>query len=107
MFATCSHELRTPIGIMQNSLSLLKPQIDDSMLKYYDICSIQTSFLLSLVNGILDIAQMKAGKFEPIIETTDIRDLVHEIVTCMELTLQYDPDKQNVFLILNIAEDVP
>lgn len=64
MFTSISHELRTPINAIQNSLTCIRTFINPAWQIYYDICESSSAFLLSLVNDTLDFAQLQAGKFK-------------------------------------------
>jgi signal transduction histidine kinase len=76
-----SHELRTPlnaiIGFSQFMLSyeeLTKDQQDS-------VSNIESSaqYLLAMINDILDIAKIEAGKLEPNIENVNVSDMLHSV----------------------------
>ncbi len=83
--ATMSHELRTPLNAILGFSQLL---VDDSYGKLNDeqkdfiedITSAGTH-LLSLINSILDISKIEAGKFELNLEKVDVREIFKEINT--------------------------
>ena len=79
MFTSISHELRTPINAIQNSLHSMKRFVNKEGLFYLDICDSSSSFLLSLVDDTLDYAQMKAGKFRMNFGTVNVHDLISEV----------------------------
>ena len=56
MFTSISHELRTPINAIQNSLTCMKSFVSPAGIFYLDICDSSSAFLLSLVNDTLDFA---------------------------------------------------
>ena len=65
--AMVSHELRTPLTSIHGSLGLLINQaqeLPDSSFKLVDIAQRNTRRLLSIVNDILDLAKLEAGKFD-------------------------------------------
>ena len=64
MFTSISHELRTPINAIQNSLKLMTNDIGPGGKQFFEICESSSEFLLSLVNDTLDYAQLQAGKFK-------------------------------------------
>jgi len=78
--STVSHELRTPLTSINGSLSLLlggaieslSPQVQNLL----DIASRNTQRLLSLINDILDLQKMEAGKMKYVFLPIDIADLL-------------------------------
>ena len=84
--AKMSHELRTPLNaIIGYSQMLLEEAEDGNSQDAQDLMQIQTSgqHLLRLVNGILDLARIDAGKMELFNERYSpeavIRDVVREV----------------------------
>jgi PAS domain S-box-containing protein len=63
--ATMSHEIRTPMNAILGFSNLLNKQINDPQMKSY-IDSIHSSgkSLLALINDILDLSKVEAGKME-------------------------------------------
>lgn len=60
-----SHELRTPLTSLKGSLDIMSQLGDmpEKMSTMHDVASRNTNQLLVIVNDILDIASMEAGKF--------------------------------------------
>lgn len=56
MFTSISHELRTPINAITNSLTCMRTYVSPAGMFYLDICDSSSAFLLSLVNDTLDFA---------------------------------------------------
>ncbi|WP_198571731.1 PAS domain S-box protein [Pelagovum pacificum] len=71
--ATVSHELRTPLTSVKGALDLITGSMSDklpkSSLRLLDIATINTNRLINLVNDILDLEKISAGRidfhFEP------------------------------------------
>jgi signal transduction histidine kinase len=101
--ATMSHELRTPLnGIIGFSQLLREEAIE---LEYEDFIpdleAIYSSgiHLLSLIDDILDISQIEAGRTHLYLETIDIRTLIDEVVTTSEPLVE----KNGNTLVVNCA----
>lgn len=86
--ANMSHELRTPLNAIIGYSEMLQEEVED--LGYEDITpdlnKIQTAgqYLLSLINDILDISKIEAGKMELYLETFDLSDLIDSVVTTIQ-----------------------
>lgn len=78
--ANMSHEIRTPMNAIIGFTDLLGKRITDVTNKNY-IKSVQDSskILLTLINDILDLSKVEAGKLELEYTPTDIRILAQEI----------------------------
>ena len=71
--STMSHEFRTPLG---TSLMFLEDLMKDeelkpSVLNTLNVIFSQLTFLLSLVNCVLDMKMVESGDFQPILEQFD------------------------------------
>ena len=88
--ATMSHEIRTPMnGILGMAQMLLLPDLDDRQRNDYArtiLSSGQT--LLTLLNDILDLSKIEAGKFQLERTTFSPPDLLHEICNLFAGTAQ-------------------
>lgn len=73
MFASNSHELRTPIGSGLNGLELMKNRIAPQDKKHFLVVKSSLEFLLMLVNNTLDFAQLESGNFKINCEDIDLR----------------------------------
>ncbi len=104
-FASMSHELRTPLNaIIGYSEILLADLPKDKKEQYKELKSIESAgnHLLGLINDILDLAKMDAGKTELHIENISISNLLDQLKTmAIPLALK---NKNN--LIVN-TPDIP
>ncbi|NIP78698.1 MAG: hypothetical protein GWM90_05630, partial [Gemmatimonadetes bacterium] len=81
--ANMSHELRTPLNaIIGYSEMLLEEAVEEEAEHLgADLRKISTAgkHLLALINDILDLSKIEAGKMELYLETFDLRDLLREV----------------------------
>jgi CheY-like chemotaxis protein len=77
-----SHEIRTPMNAIFGFTNLLAESVKDPTQVEY-VASIRKSgqALLSLINDVLDLSKMEAGKLELREEPTDLREIVDQILT--------------------------
>lgn len=107
--ANMSHELRTPLNAILGRSELLREQIYGSITPRQDhaIQSIEESgrHLLSLINDILDLSKIEAGKLEINPEVCEVEDLCRaamRMVTQLALSKQislsshFDPNVNNI-----------
>lgn len=107
--ANMSHELRTPLNAIIGYADLLVDQATDLNQPECipDLHKISTagSYLLSLINNILDISKIEAGKTEIYYENVDIENMINEIKNTMlplvgknnnELIIEIDKDLEDI-----------
>jgi protein-histidine pros-kinase len=85
--ATMSHELRTPlnaiIGFTGTMLMKLPGPLNADQEKQLRTVQSSGKHLLALINGLLDLAKIEAGKVEFVLEQVDCRGVIDEVVTSM------------------------
>ncbi len=84
--ANMSHEIRTPLGSIIGFTSLLqKTQLEPAQKQHVIIIEKSSEHLLSLVNDILDLSKMEAGKL--LLEKTafNLADLVKEVADSLSI----------------------
>ena len=61
-----SHDVRTPIGAIQNMTAFAREDLDDrqKLLSDLDKIEVSNTLLLSLINDVLDISKIDSGKIE-------------------------------------------
>ncbi|MEO7931804.1 MAG: response regulator [Chthoniobacterales bacterium] len=81
--ANMSHELRTPLNAIIGYSELLHEEAEDMGEKSFcdDLKKIEKAgkHLLDLINGVLDIAKIEAGKMEVHVEEFDIAEMLQDV----------------------------
>jgi PAS domain S-box-containing protein len=103
--ANMSHELRTPMNAILGFGQLLSHLPDEKLSgkqnEYVDHILESGNHLLNLINDILDISAIEAGKLELHVEEVEIGPLIGEMLTLVKTRA----DDGNVKLSAKIAED--
>lgn len=86
--ANMSHELRTPLNAIIGYSEMLQENAEESgdSSSVADLQKIQSAgkHLLSLINDVLDLSKIEAGKMEIFPETFSIRSIVDEVATTVK-----------------------
>jgi len=104
--ANMSHELRTPLNAIIGYSEILTEDAKDSGHTDYlpDLNKIRSSgkHLLGLINDILDLTKIEAGRMEMFLETFDIAEVMQEVAETVQPLL----DKNTNTLTLNVPATV-
>ena len=102
--ANTSHEIRTPLNaIIGFTNLLLKMDHDEKQLKYLENIKNAGNNLLFIINDILDLSKIEAGKIELEKIRFDLRDLVDKCVN----TVSVKRDNKEITITIDIADNVP
>jgi len=105
--ANMSHELRTPlnsiIGFSAILLDTLKPLIPSRFYKFIENIHLAGTHLLGLINDILDLSKIEAGRIELQPQSVDVR----ETVAAVERVVKGVCADAQVTLLTDVDDDVP
>jgi signal transduction histidine kinase len=105
--ANMSHELRTPlnsiIGFSSVLLESARSSIPARMYKFLENIHTAGNHLLELINDILDLSKIEAGKMELRADQFDLR----ETITAVERVMRGFAAEANVRIVSMIGSDVP
>jgi signal transduction histidine kinase/CheY-like chemotaxis protein len=102
--ANMSHELRTPMNAIIGYSEMLTDEAEDLGIQQFipDLKKIRTAGkqLLALINDILDLSKIEAGKVELHYEEFEVRDLINDVATISEPLAAQNSNT----VVMNIAE---
>jgi len=101
--ANISHELRTPLNSIIGFADLLAEQNDQRVRRYGQNISSAAKNLLSMINDLLDMAKIEAGKADVRFDKVSVTD------TCQTLIALMGPlaDKRQIDLRGELADELP
>jgi CheY-like chemotaxis protein/nitrogen-specific signal transduction histidine kinase len=104
--ANMSHELRTPLNAIIGYGEMLEEEAEERELPEFaaDLSKIQAAgkHLLALINDVLDLSKIEAGKMELFLEDFDVRALVQDV----ESTIRPLVEKNQNVLEVNCPADI-
>jgi len=101
--ANVSHELRTPLNSIIGFADLLREADEDRIRHYGENISVAAKNLLRMINDLLDLARIEAGKAQVRLDKVSVTD------TCQTLLALMKPlaDKNQLRLNSALADDLP
>ena len=98
--ASMSHELRTPLNAIIGYSEMVQEQVDEMGQEDLatDIQKIRSAgqHLLSLINDILDLSKIEAGKMELYVESFDLRATIDEVSTTIQPLVERNANRLRV-----------
>jgi cell cycle sensor histidine kinase DivJ len=106
--ANMSHELRTPLNAVIGFSEILNRELFGTLgeARYRDYARLiheSGEHLLNVVNGILDMSKIEAGKFNIVKEPFDVAPLVK---SCCDI-MRHTAEQRSLPLIMDVAPNIP
>jgi len=102
--ANMSHEIRTPLNSVLGFSEILKAKLSNiHHLHYLESIHYSAKSLLNLINDILDLSKVEAGKLE--LEYTGIS--VHDLLKEIKIIFAHKVEEKGIQLIVEISPDLP
>ncbi|MBU1375090.1 MAG: response regulator [Alphaproteobacteria bacterium] len=102
--ATMSHEIRTPMnGVLGMAQLMKRDETNPVQAGRLDVLIDSGEYLLSILNDILDVSKIDAGKLEMVTAAEDLHDFLHRLVSFWAARAE----ERGVILDLELGPDVP
>ncbi len=102
--ANISHEIRTPMnGVLATTELLLDTPLNEQQRDYAEMISLSSNALLNVINDVLDISKIEAGKLHLVRERFNLCEVVENIA----LLLQTRAREKGLELIVRYVAPLP
>ncbi len=97
--ANMSHEIRTPMNTIIGMLSLFsETQLDEEQNEYIDLIKSASDHLLSIINDILDLSKIEAGKIKINKQEFNFKSTIKEVSESFKSTAESKNNKLHIEL---------
>ena len=105
--AHLSHEFRTPLNAIIGFSEIIKSELlgeipNKRYVAYGNDIHFSGTHLLNLVNDVLDLTRIEAGKIEPVFETVDARSMVERALRLFEAKAA----AKRIAIVLEVGDNV-
>ncbi|MBC7475196.1 MAG: response regulator, partial [Candidatus Sericytochromatia bacterium] len=103
--ANMSHEIRTPLNAIVGFSSILKEKNQDNKVntEYLDNIIQSSKVLLNLINDILDLSKVEAGRMVIDLQSVNLNNLIKEIQTIFLMKAT----EKGILINIQIADNIP
>lgn len=102
--ANMSHEIRTPInGIIGLVNALLNTPLSVEQKQMIELLEISSNSLLGIINDVLDLSKIEAGKFKILRTETDLKKLGNAVINLLSIGAK----AKNIELKLELDKELP
>ena len=102
--ASTSHELRTPLNSILGFTSILlegwSGELTPEQREQIQIVNTSGKHLLSLINDVIDISKIEAGKLEVRVSRFNLKEVIDEVVS----TLKQELNGKGLLVIIDVAD---
>lgn len=103
--ANMSHELRTPMNAILGFSNLMRrdPQLSEDQRENLDIINHSGEHLLNLINDVLEVAKIEAGRLQLEIASFDLEAVVRDVTEMMQIRAR----EKGLRLLLDQSSEFP
>ncbi len=89
--ANMTHELRSPLNAILGAAGVLAGSARDEDARQVELIERRARDLLRLINDMLDLSKLEAGRLQPLVEPVDVEALLAELAQSVEAQLAGRP----------------
>ena len=102
--ANMSHEIRTPLNGIMGVVNLLdKTELSEKQQIYINAINSSSNQLMGIINDVLDLSKIEAGKVEILASEFDLYELIQSVISIFEIK----SNDKGIGITFTIDSDVP